>query len=81
MKDGESSEAPTQTGYKRESNLDLAKLMDTKVRVKCSGGREVVGTLRGYDDLVNLVLDDCGEFIRGTNWNCVFYTIGLIELR
>jgi small nuclear ribonucleoprotein (snRNP)-like protein len=39
--------------------------MDAKVRVKCLGGRELEGTLRGYDDLINLVLDDCDEFLRG----------------
>mmetsp|Transcript_9806 Transcript_9806/g.13815 ORF Transcript_9806/g.13815 Transcript_9806/m.13815 type:complete len:126 (+) Transcript_9806:258-635(+) len=49
---------------KKESILELAKLMDATVRVKCLGGRELQGTLRGYDDLVNLVLDDCDEFIR-----------------
>ena len=51
---------------RKESILELAKLMDAKVRVKCLGGRELEGTLRGYDDLVNLVLDDCDEFLRGT---------------
>jgi small nuclear ribonucleoprotein (snRNP)-like protein len=50
---------------KKESILELAKLMDATVRVKCLGGRELRGTLRGYDDLVNLVLDDCDEFLRG----------------
>ena len=30
------------------------------------GGREVIGTLKGYDPLVNLVLDDTQEFIKGT---------------
>mmetsp|Transcript_10164 Transcript_10164/g.14382 ORF Transcript_10164/g.14382 Transcript_10164/m.14382 type:complete len:133 (-) Transcript_10164:92-490(-) len=49
---------------KKESILELAKFMDATVRVKCLGGRELQGTLRGYDDLVNLVLDDCDEFIR-----------------
>jgi small nuclear ribonucleoprotein (snRNP)-like protein len=39
--------------------------MDSTVRVKCLGGRELRGALRGYDELVNLVLDDCEEFIRG----------------
>ena len=39
--------------------------MDAKVHVKCLGGRELEGTLRGYDDLVNLVLDNCDEFLRG----------------
>ena len=50
---------------RKESILELAKLKDAVVRVKCLGGRELQGTLRGYDDLVNLVLDDCDEFLRG----------------
>jgi U6 snRNA-associated Sm-like protein LSm7 len=53
---------------KRESILELAKLMDSKVRVKCLGGRELEGILKGYDDLVNLVLDDCDEFLRGKSF-------------
>ncbi|CAJ1948090.1 unnamed protein product [Cylindrotheca closterium] len=52
------------SGQRRESILELAKLMDSTVRVKCLGGRELQGTLRGYDELVNLVLDDCDEFLR-----------------
>lgn len=32
--------------------------------MKCLGGRELRGALRGYDELVNLVLDECEEFIR-----------------
>jgi len=51
-------------GPKKESILELAKLVDAAVRVKCLGGRELKGTLRGYDELVNLVLDDCQEFLR-----------------
>lgn len=50
---------------KKESILELAKLMDAQVRVKCLGGRELKGTLRGYDELVNLVLDECDEYVRG----------------
>ena len=50
---------------RQESILELAKLLDQRVRVKCLGGRELKGQLRGYDDLVNLVLDDCDEYIRG----------------
>ena len=45
--------------------LELGKLMDRVVRVKCIGGRELKGTLRGYDELVNLVLDDSEEYLRG----------------
>lgn len=54
------------TNPKKDSILELAKMMDATVRVKCLGGRELQGTLRGYDELVNLVLDDCDEFLRGT---------------
>ena len=53
------------SGPKKESILELQKLMDASVRVKCIGGRELEGVLRGYDDLVNLVLDECDEYIRG----------------
>lgn len=38
--------------------------MDQKIRVKYSGGREVVGTLKGYDPLLNLVLDETEEYLR-----------------
>ena len=51
--------------HKKESILELTKMIDAKVRVKCIGGRELVGTLRGYDELVNLVLDEAIEFMRG----------------
>jgi U6 snRNA-associated Sm-like protein LSm7 len=54
--------APT---HKKDSILELAKMMDATVKVKCQGGRELQGVLRGYDDLVNLVLDECVEYLRG----------------
>jgi U6 snRNA-associated Sm-like protein LSm7 len=56
----------------------LSKYVDKKIKVKFAGGREgssislvvlngaVVGTLKGWDMLVNLVLDDAEEFLRGT---------------
>lgn len=50
---------------RNESILELQKMMDALVHVKCLGGREFKGILRGFDDLVNLVLDDSDEFIRG----------------
>ena len=40
-------------------------MIDAKVHVKCLGGREIVGVLKGYDELVNLVLDDADEYLRG----------------
>ncbi|KFA45819.1 hypothetical protein S40293_08980 [Stachybotrys chartarum IBT 40293] len=50
---------------KKENILDLAKYMDKQITVKFNGGREVRGTLKGYDALMNLVLDDVQEVMRG----------------
>jgi len=58
-----SSKAPP----KKESILELTKMVDSTVRVKCLGGRELKGVLKGYDELVNLVLDDTDEFLRDLN--------------
>ena len=44
--------------------LDLTDKIDKKVRVTFQGGREVVGVLKGYDELVNLVLDQSVEFLK-----------------
>ncbi|ETV70320.1 hypothetical protein H257_14020 [Aphanomyces astaci] len=48
---------------KRDPILDLAKYIDQSVQVKFAGGREVRGNLKGYDQLVNLVLDDAVEYL------------------
>jgi small nuclear ribonucleoprotein (snRNP)-like protein len=50
---------------RKESSVELQKMMDSLVLVKCLGGRELRGILRGFDDLVNLVLDDSEEYLRG----------------
>lgn len=49
---------------KREAILDLAKFSDKRVRVKFMGGREITGILKGYDQLLNLVMDEVEEIIR-----------------
>ena len=48
----------------KKSVLDMAKYMDKEVRVKFMGGRECVGVLKGYDALLNLVLDETKEFLK-----------------
>jgi len=45
--------------------LDLNKYKDQKIRVKFIGGREVVGILKGFDQLMNLVLENVTETLRG----------------
>ncbi|KAG2068330.1 U6 snRNA-associated Sm-like protein LSm7 [Suillus decipiens] len=48
---------------KREAILDLSKYVNERIRVKFTGGREVTGILKGYDQLLNLVLDGVEEQI------------------
>ncbi|KAF9025096.1 U6 snRNA-associated Sm-like protein LSm7 [Hymenopellis radicata] len=48
---------------KREAILDLSKYVNERIRVKFTGGREVTGMLKGYDQLLNLVLDEVEEEI------------------
>lgn len=50
---------------KKENILDLSKYMDKGITVKFNGGREVRGLLKGFDALMNLVLDEGEEIVRG----------------
>ncbi|KAN0065374.1 U6 snRNP-associated protein Lsm7 [Thecaphora frezii] len=52
---------------KKEAILDLSKYLDQRVRVKFAGGREVQGVLKGYDQLMNLVMDQVEETLRDEN--------------
>lgn len=44
--------------------IHLAKLLDKSIEVKLAGGREITGVLKGYDQLLNLVLDEAEEKLR-----------------
>ncbi|CAG2163665.1 unnamed protein product [Oppiella nova] len=49
---------------KKESIVDLGKYLDKAIRVKFQGGREASGILKGFDPLLNLVLDNTIELLR-----------------
>ncbi|KAF8854361.1 U6 snRNA-associated Sm-like protein LSm7 [Acephala macrosclerotiorum] len=66
---------------KKENILDLGKYMDKKITVKFTGGREVTGTLKGYDALMNLVLDDVDEVMRDDEGNTTTRPLGLVVAR
>ena len=53
---------------KREAILDLSKYVNEPIRIKLMGGRQVEGTLKGYDQLLNLVLDNVEEYIHGKSF-------------
>ncbi|KAH7406858.1 hypothetical protein DE146DRAFT_648629 [Phaeosphaeria sp. MPI-PUGE-AT-0046c] len=66
---------------KKENILDLSKYMDKQLTVKFSGGREVIGTLKGYDQLMNLVLDEVKEALTDDDGNIRYRKLGLIVAR
>jgi U6 snRNA-associated Sm-like protein LSm7 len=66
---------------KKENILDLSKYMDKAITVKFNGGREVKGTLKGYDALMNLVLDDVQEVMRDDEGNESTRSLGLVVVR
>jgi len=64
---------------KREAILDLSKYVNERIRVKFTGGREVKGILKGYDQLLNLVLDEVEEELQEPEPHT--RTLGLVVLR
>merc|ERR1711935_662248 len=49
---------------KKESILDLTKYLEKSITVSFARGRQVTGILKGYDGLVNIVLDEAVEKMR-----------------
>ncbi|SPO03813.1 related to snRNP protein [Cephalotrichum gorgonifer] len=66
---------------KKENILDLNKYMDKRITVKFNGGREATGCLKGYDALMNLVLDDVKEVVRDEEGNETTRSLGLVVAR
>lgn len=48
----------------KQSIIDLTKFMHKHVHIKFQGGREASGKLKGFDHLLNLVLDDATEYVK-----------------
>ncbi|RKP15443.1 hypothetical protein BJ684DRAFT_18219 [Piptocephalis cylindrospora] len=56
---------------------ELKKYMEKKLMVQLNGSRKVIGTLRGYDPFMNIVLDSCVEEKR----NGDKVAIGMVVIR
>ena len=56
---------------------DLRKFMEKKLELKLNAGRVVTGTLRGYDQFMNIVLDQATEICSPTEK----HEIGMIVIR
>ncbi|KAK3719058.1 Serine/threonine-protein kinase smg1 [Vermiconidia calcicola] len=44
-----------------QAQPELKKYLDKRVEVQLNGSRKVMGTLRGYDVFLNVVLDEATE--------------------
>ncbi|THG96022.1 hypothetical protein EW026_g5731 [Hermanssonia centrifuga] len=71
---------PSMDKPKREAILDLTKYVNERIRVKFAGGREVTGVLKGFDQLLNLVLDDVVEDLQNESEPST-RQLGLVVLR
>lgn len=63
--------------------MDLNKYLEKNILVKFYGGREVCGILKGFDPLVNLVLDNGKEYLRDESHHMTNATrpLGLVICR
>ncbi|TIC12896.1 hypothetical protein E3Q01_01333, partial [Wallemia mellicola] len=68
---------PSNKKPKKEAILDLSRFVDQSLRLKFQGGREATGILKGYDQLMNLVMDDVVEILQDGSSR----TLGLVVLR
>ncbi|KAI0528645.1 probable small nuclear ribonucleoprotein G [Dendrobium catenatum] len=55
---------------------DLKKYMDKKLQIKLNANRTVIGTLRGFDQFMNLVIDNTVD-VSGNEKN----DIGMVVIR
>ncbi|XP_052098216.1 small nuclear ribonucleoprotein G-like [Mytilus californianus] len=56
---------------------ELKKFMEKRVCLKLNGGRQISGTLRGFDPFMNLVVDESVEETKAGDRN----TIGMVVVR
>jgi small nuclear ribonucleoprotein G len=52
---------------KQGYGADLRKFMDLRVDLRLNAGRHVAGVLKGYDQFLNIVLDNAIEIKEGKN--------------
>lgn len=57
---------------KHQKGPDLKRFMDKKLKVSLNGNRKVIGTLRGYDPFLNVVLENAeSESSPGNNMGTI----------
>lgn len=66
---------------KNEAWTAMASWVDTTVSVITNDGRNIVGTLRGYDQTNNLILDECHERVFSSKTGVESIALGLYVVR
>ena len=56
---------------------DLKRYMDKRLRIKLNANRRVTGVLRGFDQFMNIVLDETIEEVSAAESNA----IGMVVIR
>jgi len=56
---------------------ELRKYMDKKLSIKLNANRHVIGTMRGFDQFMNLVLENTVEVVSPSERN----EIGMVVIR
>lgn len=64
-------------GMPSAAGPDLKKYMDKRLQIKLNGNRNVQGTLRGFDQFMNLVLDETMEMVSASEQN----KVGMVVIR
>ena len=54
---------------------DLKKYLDKHLSIKLNGNRRTTGILRGFDQYMNLVVEDCVEEVSATERNNLGMTV------
>jgi len=49
--------------------MDFSHLIDNEITVHFAGGREIIGILKGFDQVSNLVMDNVWEIFRDKEEN------------
>lgn len=59
----------------------LAGMVDARVHVITNDGRHVVGTLRGFDQVTNVILEGCSERVYSSERGVEEAPLGLYMIR
>eukprot|EP00899_Mesostigma_viride_P005739 jgi/Mesvir1/15166/Mv04847-RA.1 len=64
-----------------KSDFGLESLVDQSISVITNDGRNIVGILKGYDQAINLILDECHERVYSTKVGVEQLLLGLYIVR